>query len=113
MKPEPTWTITAAAVAALQRAIDGFTRDFGSPDFAYYPLISWRTGGQATKAGESPIDLPDQYDLALIPRTDLGASNFVPVADPGFGVVAFVPSPGDAASSRRMIDYDGDRIFVR
>jgi hypothetical protein len=107
------WTISAAVTALIARAIADFVKDYSRPDFAYYPLITWRAGGQATRPNQAPTDMPDRYDLALIPRTDLHASNFVAIADPQFEVVAFVPRDEDAASGRRLIDYDGRDIVVR
>jgi hypothetical protein len=59
------------------------------------------------------VDLPDCYDLGLIPREDINASRFLPIAHETFGIVAFVPRAEDAASSRRTIDYDGETIVVR
>lgn len=107
------WTISDAALAVIERAINDFERDYFRPDFAYYPVVTWRSGGQATKPGELPVSLPDRYDIALIPRADLRARNFIEIACRQFEVVAFVPRDEDAASSRRLIDFDGQDIVVR
>ena len=113
MNTSESWTLSSAAIAAVERAIVDFARDYAAPEFAYYPLITWRSGGTATRLGSTPVSLPDRYDLALIKQVDVGASNFIPISSPRFGVVAFVPSDQDAASSRRLIDYDGKNIVVR
>jgi hypothetical protein len=108
-----TWTISAAATAVISRAIDDFVRDYGAPGFEFYPVITWRTGGQVVAPAAAAVDLPDCYDLGLIPRGDINASNFIAIANESFEVVAFVPRPEDMASSRRVIDYDGEDIVVR
>jgi hypothetical protein len=107
------WEVSEAATAAIRRAIGDFVKNHGRPQFDYYPLITWRSGGTASKSGSAKIDLPDRYDLGLIPRADLGASNFIAVESRAFGALAFVPRDRDAASSRRLIDFDGQDIVVR
>jgi hypothetical protein len=110
---ELDWTISDAATAAISRAISNFVRDYGAPEFEFYPVVTWRTGGRIVKPESEAADLPDRYDLGLIPRGDINASNFIAIANESFEVVAFVPRPEDAASSRRMIDHDGAAIVVR
>lgn len=107
------WTVSDAVVAVIGRAIEEFERDYFRPDFAYYPVVTWRSGGQATKPGEPPVTLPDRYDIALIPQADLHASDFIAVACQPFEVLAFVPRDEDLASERRLIDFDGQDIVVR
>jgi hypothetical protein len=108
------WTISNAATAVISRAIDNFVRDYGAPGFDYYPVITWRTGGQIIAPVAEARDLPDCYDLGLIPRADINASSsFIAVENGTFGLVAFVPRPEDAASERRLIDHDGETILVR
>lgn len=63
--------------------------------------------------GTEAIDVPDGYDLGLIPKGDINASNFIAISHQIFDMVAFVPRPEDAASSRRVVDYDGETIVVR
>jgi hypothetical protein len=107
------WTISDAASAAISRAIGNFVRDYGTPSFEYYPIVTWRRGGRIIEPVSKVADLVDGYDLGLIPKDDIGASNFIAVAHPSFEVVAFVPAPDDAASLRRLIDHDGIGIVIR
>jgi hypothetical protein len=107
------WTISDAATTVISRAIDDFVRDYGAPEFDYYPVVTWRAGARLVAPVSEARDLPDCYDLGLIPRADINASNFIAIAHRVFDIVGFVPRPEDAASSRRMIDYDGETIVVR
>lgn len=107
------WSLTDAALEAIESAIARFKIEYATPDFAYYPLIAWREGAWATRPGEPSVDLPDCYDLSLISREDISAARFIPLASARFGVVAFSPRDRDAASSRRLIDYGGEAIVVR
>lgn len=101
-----TWKLTAKVedfIAALVEQVG-----IGSNDT---PSLLWALGGTAEASGQPPKPLPAHYALGWVSQSNLHAFKTIPSAR--FGQIVFHPSPQDAASTRRTIDYDGTRIIVR
>ena len=82
-----------------------------------YPSIMWSLGGEAWKS-EDPegtrIPIPAGYSVGFYNQNPLPeGDSLIFVKSDRFGLVVFLPRPEDQASSRRLIDFDGEEVIVR
>jgi len=106
------WTASESLVALLkERFADPHVREMLEGHEEFYPTIGWTDGATLQKRGESPTTVTSHYGLGFMFERE--ASGYLEVDAPYFEMILFRPSKEDAASSRRVIDYDGTDIVVR
>ena len=103
------WKVTAELDDLLARAIEqsGFADQLGT----HVPSVTWTEGGQVEASGQPTIPIPPHYAVGLVLIENL--SRFLTIKSAKFGHIVFHPAPSDAASTRRLVDYDGMNIIVR
>lgn len=101
-----TWKLTPR----LEDFVAGLVQEAGI-GATYTPSLMWSSGGTIEASGQPPRLLPPHYALGWVRTQDLHKFKTIPSSK--FGTLVFHPRPEDAASSRRLIDYDGTDIVVR
>lgn len=107
------WTISDSVAALVSKGVAQYVANVGEPDFPYCPILIWSLGGELREAGGGRHAVPPRYELGIARRADIAEQGFVAIADARVGLLAFSPKPADAASGRRLIDFDGTDIVVR
>ena len=104
------WMLSPRLVTFLTRLIAESV--FAGQSSQYYPSIMWSLGGTMQGPDKVVRPIPPQYDVGVVRRSNLRNFKII-LPDKTFGYVVFAPKPEDAASQRRLIDWDGETIVVR
>jgi hypothetical protein len=103
------WQVTSELDDLLARAIEqaGFADQLAT----HLPSIMWTEGGRAEAPGKPTIPIPPHYGVGPVRIENVSRVSTINSAK--FGHIVFHPAPSDAASIRRIVDYDGKDIIVR
>jgi len=104
------WALSSRFVDFLDQLIS--ESDFAPSASTYYPSVLWSLGGTMQGPEGVTLPTPPRYEVGLVERSE--ANRFkLRLPSKKFGYIIFDPRPEDAASSRRLIDFDGKDIVVR
>ena len=107
------WHLSGTAAKLLGDGIAQYLENPGAPDFEFCGVIGWSLGGELVLASGERQTIGPRYEIGITAISDIAEYGLARIDDPALGIVAFQPSAVDAASDRRLIDYDGKDIVVR